>query len=146
MNNCPGRAEKLLLKGISYLVRGKALAKLDKAEAVEAVNSGVRIMNEAILLSPEDVDNRLMRARHLLEVTIASPLNYITEVENDISYLEPRIEDLESSEKSLLFNIIADYYYYLNNIPKGSMYFRKTISIDPASTCGIYAKKRLESI
>lgn len=146
MNKRPESAEKLLIKGISYLSRARGVAQIDKLDAMDIMYKGIKCINNAITLSPDDIDNRLMRARHLLEASIASPENFLSTVEEDFDYLDPKIDLLEVGQKILLYNIFADYYVYLGEREKGKTFYRKTIALSPDSTCATYARKLLEVI
>ncbi len=146
MNKKEYISDDLILEAFSLLSRAKSTSRTSKFEAMKYLKAGVKRLRLAIELEPENIANRLTRARHMLEVTKESPCNYISIVNIDLNYLEDNFYLLNDNQKCLFYNIKGDLSLFNGEHEIGSSYYKECLSFNSDSTMADYAINKLESL
>ncbi len=143
----PKNAEALVWHGSGeYFLSGRAFQKGDSQKGTELSKLGMKEMDEAVMLAPENVAVRIPRgavlltASHFMPPDMARPLieKGLSDYERSLELQAPHFDSLGTHPRGELLFGLADGYSRLGNQEKAKMYFER-IQAELKDT--VYAKR-----
>jgi hypothetical protein len=138
----PKHPEALVWHGASLLVKsGRAFGAGDMAQGGALWSRGLKEMDDAVSLAPDNVGVLIPRSATLLEATrtmpeaVARPLvqSAVAAYERVLSLQTPYFATLGDHAKGELLFGLADGYYRLGDATKARMYFERIMNDAPGS-------------
>lgn len=138
--NKRSEADELMLKAVSILGKARSLKVRARLQAIIELKRGAAMMNKSIKLCPDCIQNRLIRLRHLLGITMRSPIKYHKEVKSDFIFLEDHLNELELDDKANLLSAKGEYKIFLGEKYEGLKFLKEGAEISPNTSMGIYSQ------
>lgn len=135
-----------MLKGISMAAKSKKLVSSDRQRAVELMYEAINLMNGSIKMCPNNIENRKIRFRHLLGITIESPKKCLEEIEDDFNFFSSRFDTLSDENRSFFCAAAGDYMMFLGDRDKALSYLNRAKELAPGTLNAKLAALTLEKI
>lgn len=139
-------ADSLMLQAVSIIGRARSLKGISRIIAIKELKKGALLMNDSIALEPENIQNRLIRLRHLLGATMRSPKKFYIEVEEDLTFLKEKYSLLSTEEKVNYLSAFAEYRIFKGDKERGMIKLKEAVAINSDSFIGQYASTLLEKL
>jgi len=112
-------------------------------EALALLKEGTGYIDEAIKLSPELIDLRIIRVETGYEISVSSPMNRFKEMKADIDWLTAHVSSLDTSERGVLELYRGLYLAKAKKIYEALDAFDKCVEVSPGSPEAAEAKKQI---
>jgi tetratricopeptide (TPR) repeat protein len=112
-------------------------------KAMELLEEGTTLMDEAVERSPNTEDLRFLRMINSYELSASSPLNRYKVMKEDIDWLDANRSSLESSGKGTLDLYKGLYFMKARKPDEGIAAFKSCIAVSPGSDEAKEAAKQL---
>lgn len=118
----------------------------DKKSVIKAMNyleKGTALLDEAVVDGPSVVDLRYLRMINSYELSNQSPMNRYTVMKTDIDWLDARRSQLSPSELGLLDLYKGLYLIKARKLSAAITSFESCVAVSPGSSEAEEAKKQL---
>ncbi len=127
-------AVALAYLGSAVTIRaGDALAKGNLVGASTDLADGVKKMDEAVELDPDNDFIRILRMMNGLSLSIASPVSRYAEIEEDLEYFEKKKADLDKNILSLCWYCRGRLYMAQKERDQALSALEQAIRVSPGS-------------
>lgn len=109
----------LMLRGIGLTSKARGMVRTSKKEALRLLHEGVSLMFSSLDKEPDSVANNTIALRHLVGITVESPVKYYYEIDKIIGFFNENMYRLSSEEKALYFAAAGEYYLHIGDDKKG---------------------------
>lgn len=146
MDNDNTSANSIMIQAVSIIGRARSLKGISRILAIKELKKAAELMNKAIAMEPDNIQNRLHRLRHLLGATMRSPKKFNTEVNEDLEFLEEKYNLLSTEDRVNYLSAHAEYCIYKGDKEKGLNKLKEAVVINSDSFMGKYASTLLEKM
>ncbi len=134
----------ILLRGVGYTSRARNMVKVSKPQAYKLLAKGIELIFSALEMDPDNLGNKSLALRHLLGVSMKSPLSFYNEIEEIIDLLNDNFNRLTNEERSSYLSAAGEYYIHVGQNDKGLRYLDFVSRIYPGSTSSEIARLSIE--
>lgn len=134
----------ILLRGVGYSSKARSMVKVSKPQALKLLNKGVELIFKALEMEPNNFGNKSLAIRHLLGISIHSPLSFYDEIEDIIAFFNKNFNLLTNDERACYLTGAGEYYLHIGEEEKGLRYLDFVSRIFPGSTTSEIARLSIE--
>jgi tetratricopeptide (TPR) repeat protein len=118
----------------------------DLTSAMEKLQEGILKLDQAIQQGPEDMDLRVLRISHSVQISKAAPIDRYDKIEEDLGFFNSRLAQLPKELKAFFFMYSGLVEKRKNKIPEAMKYFEKVIRVAPKTPYAVRAKKLIKTL